>query len=224
MAFNKKQTSLMTRIGIVIVAIILVISFIPGLFGLFSSTGSTPQTDTGLLESIAGQYAPRIQANQQILASDPTSYTVLVAQADDYYYWGEAIQQQEQARTTGADLPLWVASAAFYERAVAVRPGDPGVTTNYAITVYYSGDAPRAISIIEPVMMANPDFGQAFFNAGIFYRAVGRNADAITVLQRSIEIDPQATYVANANSFLSELQAAGGGATTTPSTPETKTP
>lgn len=189
MALDKKQTSLLTKIGIGLIAAVLVLAFIPwdsiGLGG--GGNTQDPATGTGQLEAIAARYAPTIAANDQKLASEPTSYTVLVTQGNVYFDWAIDVQQASQS---GADLPIWLAASVYYGRAIEQQSGDPNVATDYAVSLYYSGNTQAAIDVIEPVLEENPDFAVAFYNAGIFYDTAGRGADAVRVMQRYIELDP----------------------------------
>ncbi len=230
MAYNKKQTSTLTKVVLIFLAVAFVLSFAPGLF-ISNSPTSTSSTANGALDQISQQYSPQVNFNNQALASDPTSYTVLLSQAYAYHDWANDVAQSTSG-ASGADIPLWVAATAFYERALEETEGDPGVRTDLAIAYYYGGQTANAITNVERVMTQSPDFGPAFFNAGVFYRDVGRKADALRVLLRSIEIDPAASTVDTANQWIGELQAEGivpsaQGASSildAPSTEETSAP
>lgn len=188
MALDKKQTKLITKIGIGLVALMLVVAFIPwNSFGFGGGAQDPTGTDGGQLETIASKYTSTIAFNDEALASDPTSYTVLVSQGNTYFDWALEVQQASQ---TGADRPMWLSAAVYYGRAVSVQPGDPNVATDYAVSLFYSGDVQSAIGVIEPVLMENPEFAVAFYNAGIFYNAAGRSADAVSAMQTYLSLDP----------------------------------
>lgn len=221
MALNKKQTSLVTKIGIGLVALLLVLSFVPwGSLGGSGSSGTAGTTGTGQLDAIAAKYTASTSAYEQVLASEPTSYTVLVNLGNTYFDW--ALDAQEAAKTqaslAGVDRPMWLSATTYYERAVDVQPGDPSVTTDLAIAYYYTGQTDKAIAAVEPVMEANPDFAQAFFNAGVFYNTAGQADKAIAALTRYLELDPQGASGSRefAETTLRELAAPSAPATTAP--------
>ncbi len=207
MAINKKQTSLLTKVVLVFISIAFVGVYIPGLFaGSSGSSGSTTAVDP--LEGIAQQYAGALDYYNGLLASEPTSYTVLLNLGYTYHDWAAEVQQTT-ASASGADIPLWVAASSYYERALAEVPGDPGVRTDMAVSYFYGGDSLSAIENVEAVMAATPEFATAYFNAGVFYQATGRDADALRVLKRGVELDPEAPTVATANGWIAELEADG---------------
>ena len=216
MAINKKKASPALRFAIAAVAFVLVLSFVPwGSFGLFGNSSTSGNTATTQIDQINAQWAPSVASFDPMLASDPTSYTILVAVANTYSDWASAIQQ-ETGGQTGQDRPIHVAAASFYDRALAVKSGDPAVATDAAISHYYSGDTANAIRIIEETFKASPEFAPARFNGAIFYRTAGRTADAVASLNLYLELDPAGASAEAAKSILAELGSASGDATVTP--------
>ncbi len=192
MAINKKKASPGIRIGIIVVAGLLVLSFIPwGGLGVFSNSGSQGGSGTqGELDAIASKYAPRVSGLERMLASEPTSYTVLVQIGHAYSGWGGEVQSSS-AGAIEADRPLWLSAVVFYDRALAVNATIPPDLTDAAIARFYSGDTAGAIERIESVWEIDPDFAPAYFNAGIFYESAGRLSDAIASFERYLELDPE---------------------------------
>ena len=190
MALDKKKSSLLTRIGIGIIAVMLVLAFVPwDSIGLTGGSGSNGSEGDGQMEAIAARYSATIGGNDQLLASDSTSYTVLVTQGNTYFDWAHEVQGLDTQNLE--DRPIWTSASVFYGRALEVQPGDPSVATDYAISKYYSGDAEGAIVIVGEVMESSPDFAPAFFNAGIFYSSAGRSPEAVAAMTRYLELDPQ---------------------------------
>ncbi|MDP2182624.1 MAG: hypothetical protein Q8K99_08660 [Actinomycetota bacterium] len=221
MALNKKQTSLVTKIGIGLVATLLVLSFVPwNSVGFSGSGGTSGDSGTGKLDTIAAKHSAAIAAYDQALASEPTSYTVLVNQGNRYFDWALDVQGAvaSQASLTGADRPMWLSATSYYERAVAVKSGDPSLTTDLSIAYYYTGQTDKAILTVEPVLEANPDFAQAFFNAGVFYNTAGQSVKAVAALTRYLELDPQGASGNRefAEQTLKEIASPSTPATTTP--------
>jgi tetratricopeptide (TPR) repeat protein len=213
MAINKRKASPMLKVGIIAISVLMVLAFTLPLLSpdLFSGGTTNPDgtTGTGELEAIAAQYGGSIQTFEAQLASDPTSYTVLVNMGNTYFDW--AI---ETANATGgqtpADRPIWIASASYYDRALAIDSSDPNVGTDASIARYYSGDVAGAIELVEQVIEANPDFAIAHYNAGIFYRAAARDGDAVVAFNTYLELDPDDAQGNNARAqqYLSEIQSA----------------
>jgi tetratricopeptide (TPR) repeat protein len=172
----------------------LVLSFtLPMLIdGLSGNTGAT-NTGTGQLDATAAKFGPSVQALEQQLASQPTSYTVLASLGNTYFDWG--MEAQQVSPDTGASRPMWNSAVTYYDRALEVQPGDPNVMTDASIAHFYSGDAVGAIAIIEAVIADNPDFAPGYFNAAIFYEAIGRNAEALAAARKALALgtggDPQ---------------------------------
>ena len=121
MALNKKQTSLFTKIFIGIIVAMLVLALagpsLGGWLGLFDGgQDQTAQTEgDAALEQIATQYAPTAQSFTMVLASDPTSYTALVALGNTYSDW--ATEAARRSPASGADFPMRAAAIAYYQRA-----------------------------------------------------------------------------------------------------------
>lgn len=219
MAINKKQSSLWVKIVVIFVVVAFVASLLPALF--LGNTGGTQNAsgagETGAtLETVANDHLPAVNSYTAALASEPTSYTALVGLGNTYFDWGAQLQQA-LGGNTGHDLPMWLAAATAYNQALTVQPGDPNVGVDFAIALFYSGQTDRAIEVIEQVQAESPEFGPAYFNAGIFYRATGQTDKAIANLERYLELEPEGSNAAAATSILAELQAAPSGeATTTP--------
>lgn len=218
MAINKKKASPIVRIGIWAISAMLVLSFtLPLLIdSLNGSTGSTTDTGTGQLDSVAAKHGPTIQALEQQLASEPTSYTVLSNLGNTYFDWG--MEAEQASPNTGASRPMWTSAVVYYDRAIEVQPGDPNLTTDAAISHYYSGDAAGAVALIDTVIAANPEFAPGYFNGAIFYEAAGRNADALAAARKALELDsegksgdPQVM-----NDLIARVSPGAGEATTAP--------
>lgn len=192
MAINKKKASPIVKIGIWVISGALVLSFTLPLLAdslTASRTGSSATGTQGQLDALATQYGGTVSSLEQSLASEPTSYTVLVNLGNTYFDWGMGTEQA--APNTGGSRPMWNSAVLYYDRALAVQAGDPNVSTDAAIAHYYSGDLAGAVELIDGVVAANPDFAPGHFNAAIFYEAAGRNADALAAANKAIELDPE---------------------------------
>lgn len=224
MAINKQKSSPLLKAGIIIISAMLVLAFtLPlissNLFSGSSSNGGT--TQQGQLDALATTYGSQVAGLQQMLASEPTSYTVLVNLGNTYFDWG--VEAQKIAGQTGGDQPMWTSAASFYDRALTEKPGDPNVTVDAAIAHYYSGNTAKAITLGESAAKANPEFAPAYFNLAIFYQNSGRSADAVAAAQTYLKLDPNGNNgdPATMQSIISEASGASslpatGSSTTTP--------
>lgn len=220
MAINKKQSSLWVKIVLIFVVVAFIASLLPAFF--MGNTGGTQDASgasetAAALERIANDHLPAVNSYTAVLSSEPTSYTALVGLGNTYFDWGSQIQQTVGA-STGNDLPMWLSAATLYSQALTVQPGDPSVATDFAIALFYSGQTDRAIEVIEQVQAESPEFGPAYFNAGVFYRFAGDTGKAIANLERYLELEPEGGSAPAATNILAELRAAApsGEATTTP--------
>lgn len=222
MAINKAKTSPAMKIGIIVLIVAFVSSFMyagfAGLFESFKGSGSTTTTTqqsttpTATVESIAAQYKPGIDALNAAVASNPTSYTALVQLGNGYFDWAQTLstpaQNQSRAATDAliAAVPLWGSAKDAYSRALKVKPGDPSVTTDFSIVTFYSGDTTTAIVTAEKVTKADPKFAQAWLNLGIFYGQSGQTAKAVAAFQEYLKLDPNGQNAAFAKQEISALQ------------------
>jgi tetratricopeptide (TPR) repeat protein len=224
MAIDKKRTSAGTKAVIIVVIIAFVLLSIAGVVSSLTTGGSgsasNPQsTNTAALAAISAQVKPAIDAQEQQLKTKPKDYALLKSLGDAYFDW--ALKVQQAAQGAGLDTSIWFRAADYYKRALAVKSGDPSVETDMSIATFYSGDTAGAIAIVERVMKASPKFAQAFYNAGVFYQAAGQNAKAVVAYQRSVQLDPKAASVAQAQQQITALRGSASATGTTGSAPAT---
>jgi predicted Zn-dependent protease len=239
MAIDKSRTSpfMKAMILVLVVAFVGGIGF-AGLEGLQSCTPNAPllpngsssagsTNTTATVAQIDTAAAPGIQARETSITANPKNYALLVAQANAYSDWASAVLQSTQQETTHS-IDLAKSAASYYERALAIKPGDPSVTTDYAIALFYTGDATKAITVAEAVRKANPTFAPVLFNLGIFYANSG-TSDGLTkateALNAYLKLDPTGSNAASAKNVLTQIAAAQKSlpATGTASNPGTTT-
>lgn len=225
MAIDKRRAGPWLRFGIAALAIIFVVGMsaglLPGLFSLASSSPGAGGPAAGSLDAIAAEKGPQVRAFEQALASDPASYTVLVGLGNAYFDWAIAIQEANADEISAR--AYWAQAVVAYQRALARQPGDPNVTTDLAISQYYGGQVEAAIVTVESVLAATPGFAPGLFNAGIFYRTAGRDADAVRALEAYLKADPEGKSgsLDLATQWVTELK---GSAAATSSAPGTVAP
>lgn len=224
MALNKAQTSMGTKIVLILLIVAFLMSFISigaGLFGGNAGTGTQTATDP---ISVANQkYQPAVAALTSQLQSEPESYTVLVSLGNTYYDWANELTQASQNNTAAAGNAAlsWNAARDNYAKALKVQDDDPNVSTDYAITLYYTGDTNAAITEVNRVIKENPTFAPAYFNLGVFNQALGKNAEAYAAFKKTVDLDAQGqqTNVAYAKQQVEALKSFASPGTATTATP-----
>ena len=209
MALNKAQTSVGMKVVLILLIVAFVASFVSIGAGLFTggTTTTNQPTSTDPLTAINAQYQPTVAALTNTLQSQPESYTALVSLGNTYFDWAASVQQQSQTSTAavGADQPLWISAKDAYTRALKVEKGEPAVQVDYAITLFYTGDTNNAVAIATTVTKDSPEFAPAWFNLGVFYRALGQNDKAVASFNQALKLDPEGTQI-NAEFAKSQVQ------------------
>jgi cytochrome c-type biogenesis protein CcmH/NrfG len=77
---------------------------------------------------------------------------------------------------------------AYYERYLAIKPGDPSVLTDLGTMYLSNRQVDKALEIYRGVLKDNPTFFQAQFNLAIALRAAGQSDAALDALRRSREM------------------------------------
>lgn len=228
MAMDKSRTSPFVKTMIIILAVTFVAGIgFTGIAGLSSCSTNAPllpggssvtgngSTDTtAQIAAINARFTPAIQAREASITADPKNYDLLVAQGNDYSDWGQQVASVAQQITPEASQ-LWGGAASYYGRALEVKPGDPNVSTDYAISLFYSNEATKAIEVGEQTRKDNPTFAPVVFNLGVFYRGLylsnntdaASKAKAIAAFNEYLKLEPSGANAANAKSMLKELGA-----------------
>jgi tetratricopeptide (TPR) repeat protein len=199
MAIDKSRTSPFMKAVIIFVAATFVVgigfSSMATTCSSATPTGSpttAPSTSTTqTIDAIGLQFTPIIKAAETSLTADPKNYDLLVAQAQNYYGWGQQVQEALKGAGSGQDTPIWKAASTYYARALAIKSGDVATMGDYAVTLFYSGDTAAAIVEGEKVKAADPKFAPNIFNLGIFYASSGDNAKAKAAFEAYLVLAPQ---------------------------------
>jgi Flp pilus assembly protein TadD len=226
MAIDKSRTSPFVKVTIVILAVLLVLGIAgPSVVSLIeviinpaaATTATTPTGSTdasGTIAAANAQYSVQTKAADAELAKDPANYDLLVKQAQTYHDWAGTITQADQG-ASGQDRPLWLLAVDFYKKALAVKPGDPSVSTDMAICQFYSGDTVGALATAQAVAKANPTFAPVHFNMGVFYTFSNDTAKAVAEYELYIKLAPTGELVAEAKTRITELKAQPAPSTVT---------
>jgi len=141
------------------------------------------------------------QAPGPIAADTSGAYTELVQRANGLYDQGaQAFQKKDQS--TGAQY--FTAAAKVYRAAWKQQATDPNVGTDYATSLFYSGDTALALKQVDIVLAKSPDYQSAHLNKGIYLQSAsqtaqqnGQQAKVASLLarakaefQKAVDIDP----------------------------------
>jgi hypothetical protein len=183
-----------------------------GVIGIIVVVGAVVvigQTRSNASASVGGSAAP-------IVADTTGTYDVLVARANGLYDQGaQALQKKD---FTGASRQF-AAAASVYRAAWKQQPGAPAVGTDFATSLYYSGDVAGALKQVDAVLAKSPTFQNALMNKGIFLqsqlqtaqqngqteKAAQLRAQAKAAFQKAVQIDPSSTAGQQAAKSLSAL-------------------
>jgi hypothetical protein len=152
-----------------------------------------------------------------VTADTSGSYRELVTRANGLYDQGAAEMPDGIPNEQGA--AYFGAAAKVYEAAWAKQPGDPNVGTDWAISLFYSGDVDGAVKQVNVVLDADPRFQPGLFNKGIFLSHLSRltqdkaeaqkyTDQARTALTAAVAVDPSSEVGKQADAALKGLQSA----------------
>ena len=108
-----------------------------------------------------------------VTADTSGSYTELVTRANGLYDEGSAAFQKNDA--AGGEA-YFAAAAKVYAAAWKKQPGDPNVGTDFATSLFYSGQTDKAVTQVDEVLKGSPDFQTAHLNRGIFLKTAAQDA------------------------------------------------
>lgn len=218
MAIDKSRSKPWVKTLAIILSLALLfglgaLTFLPLLVPSANSTTSTGTTATGAgtaetTATIDATYKARVDATTQQLTAKPNDYDLLVAQATNYQEWASKLADASGKGPGGADMAYWPLAIDLFKKALAIKPGTPEVMTNLGLCYLYSGDVTNAVSTIEAATKADPTFGQPFYFLGRAYVAAGQKDKALAAFQTYLKLDPSGDFVADTNTYITELKAA----------------
>ena len=95
----------------------------------------------------------------------------------------------------------------YYERALALDPGNPDTRTDYATALHGVHRDLEALQQLDTVLAKRPAFVEALFNEGVVANAVGRRSQAIDAFRRFLRAAPNDRRAADARTALGNLGA-----------------
>lgn len=94
----------------------------------------------------------------------------------------------------------------LYERALKLKPGDPGATVQLAMVLHAKGNDAKAKSLIEGVLKKRPDFQEAHYNLAIIYFSQQQTDLAKKEWEKTAEIDPTTKVGQQAQNFVDMME------------------
>ncbi len=215
MSLNKSNTSPFMKFVIILVIVSMVTLFlyggIAGLIQLFQTPPAAPVVDP--VVAIQRKYDPQLQNLDTALASNPESYTLLVAAGNRRFDYALELMQLVSDQSTAALVPAveqWTATKDVFQKAVkANKNAESGVLVDYSIATYYSGDTTGAVKIATGVIKKDPTFAPAHYNIAIFFEGLGDTAKAIAAYQAYLALDPTGKAGGNPDFAKTQLKALG---------------
>ena len=124
----------------------------------------------------AGDRPPRAgsQSVKPVSADTSGSYNDLVQRANGLYDQGATAFDSEQYDQGSA---YFAAAAKVYAAAWKQQSTDPGVGTDFATSLFYSGQIEPALSRSSSVLAKSPEFQTAWFNKGNYLAEKARQAE-----------------------------------------------
>ena len=98
-------------------------------------------------------------------------------------------------------------AATYYKKAVDADPKNVSVRTQYASTLYYSGDADGALKELQQALKYKPDDVNALFNLGMIkYKGKDDAAGAVAAWQQLLKAHPDLDRRADVEQMIAEAQ------------------
>lgn len=144
--------------GAVAVVVIVVVLMASNVFGDKNASNGAGTQSSGPVTAVT--------------ADTSGNYRELVTRANGLYDQGAAQMPSGIPNEQGAQY--FGAAAKVYKAAWAKQPGDPNVGTDWAISLFYSGDVNGAVKRVNVVLAADPRFQPGLFNKGIFLSHMSR--------------------------------------------------
>lgn len=228
MAINKAKSSPVVKIGSIFLIVVFVMSLVTvNAASCSSQPGQIPgQPQANTLEGVAATYDPGITAMQEVVRSEPTSYTALVSLGNLYLDYASAVsnisgQQQPSAEAQAKMNQLYEGARDVYAAAINIKFDDPTLGGDYAITLYNTGDPEEAIKVANDTVEKFPDAAIVWLKLGDFNSSyvlgsteasgtAGYRDDAIKSYERYLELDPAGQY---ADFAKQQIEALKGGQT-----------
>lgn len=153
MSVDKSNTPAWMRGVIIVVALSFVATGIAVVWA-GASGGSSGTSPTASGDSITATYQPRVQAAQDVLATNPNDPDTIAEVGHAYFEWAVALYEGGQQP---ASIPVWRQAVSSYDQVLAIRPDDDIVLGNKAFALYYAQDFDLAQAALQAFIAAAAD-------------------------------------------------------------------
>jgi tetratricopeptide (TPR) repeat protein len=127
------------------------------------------------------------------------------------------VESRAQLGNLFFDAERYQDAITWYEQAVALTPNDPNVSTDLAVSYYYTNQPDKALAQFEHSLKADPRHVKTYLNMGIV-KAFGKRdlTGAAAAWEEVLRIAPNSPDAQAAKRALDNLKAASPGGTPIP--------
>lgn len=216
MAFDGQQTR-RARVAVAVAALAIAAAVgVAAVSGVFSGSGAPSDGDAGSAKAASSggadaaqgatsdehdmshvdlTYRTTLDQLEGQYEADPSNPSALLNLANGYFDWGvAAMGVAADDEDAGHVADLFNHAIERYDEYLEANPGSKSVEVDRAISIFYAGDADRAIATLEEFTAADDSFGPAWANLGMFYESAGRAQDARAAYERAVACDPDDAY------------------------------
>lgn len=154
MAVDKSQTPAWMKAVIIVLAVSFGlggVAVVAAGIGGSDSNASAPASD-----DITSAYQPRVDAALAAAESAPDNPDILIQVGHAYYDWAIALYENGQQE---AAVPMWLAAVSYYDKTLALDPGNDIALGNKAFALYYAQDD-GALPALEAFVASAADNAQ----------------------------------------------------------------
>jgi len=97
------------------------------------------------------------------------------------------------------------AAAVLYQQLLQQDPNNVDLLNNLAITLHYVGRSDEALELVTDGVLADPNHQRIWLTRGFILSQTGRSAEAVSALEKAIELDATTPIADSARKMLSEI-------------------
>lgn len=171
-------------------------SALASVFGT-TSTDDSSSTDTSTeytVEAMDERYSDLVADLEAQLEEDPDDAATLLALGRYYSSWGASVSSLATVdEETSHANELFDRAIGYYDQYLEIEDSN-AARVDRALCLYYQGDTTAAISGLEEITVASPDYALAWANLGMLYEVEGSTDEAIAAYEQAVETDPDDEY------------------------------
>ena len=230
---RQRKPGELSRFQKIVIVVFIVIFALSTLAGALASVVQTQNAEDASSESqettvadVDADYEAIVSELESKVAENAEDKASLLALGSYYSQWGSRVSSLASTddETTHAN-ELYDKAIGYYDQYLALEDS-PAARVNRALCLYYKGDSDGALSGLQEVTTASPDYAPGWANLGMLYEILGQTDDARAAYEQAEQADPDDEYGAKtyAEQRISSLdQAAEDAATDDGSTDDAAT-